>query len=596
MIIGNPGDSSTHLQPLAEDLRRLFRHLTRVMPWNLLVPAILAVAMYDSSGALAIALWGLPFMALVLVRYLSARYFLRQALPQARAELRRWQRWILVPSALMGGAWAATTFVFFAAADAPQQVLLLTLINGVCVLALVLAVYYLAAFYVFVLPALVGQSLYFMLLDKAFWPLAAVSLVLLLVLSNIANTIHRQGVRSRERKRENQELIAHLRHEKERAELANSAKSRFLASAGHDLRQPVHSLTLLSEALRSEVETPNGEELVAHVSESVSVLDDILSALLEISRLDAGVVKVRKMPVDLATLIVELVTQIQPLAETRQLQLRTRLRRGYVYTDPTLLSTLVRNLLRNAVDFTQRGGVLVTVRPRGGSAVLQIWDTGPGIAPAQTEAVFMEFVQLETPGRNDRRGLGLGLSISRKLAALLGHPLQLKSRPGRGTMVELHLPAIAAENVGPVTVQSRAAQGGLSGKRLLIIDNEAAILRGTRAVLDNWGCVADTASSSEQALVRLKRGQRYDAYLCDYELGQGLDGVALLEAMGRLDGGQTPGILVTGNTDAALMRRTSQAGLVVLHKPVKPAQLRAALLQRLQGPCVVAQNEPLKTQ
>ncbi|MCB1756477.1 MAG: hybrid sensor histidine kinase/response regulator, partial [Gammaproteobacteria bacterium] len=363
---------------------------------------------------------------------------------------------------------------------------------------------------------------------------------------------------------------------------ACKSKSRFLAAASHDLRQPVHSLTMLAEALRGEAKGQVVRELVDNVSASVDSLDELLTDLLDISRLDAAVVKVRKLPVNIRPVIESIVDDLRTSADAKNIYIRTHISDTFVYSDPVLLGTVIRKLLVNAVQFTQRGGVLVGLRKRGDTVLVQVWDSGPGIAHENSEDIFVEFYRIDGSGRESGKGLGLGLPISKRLSDLLGHELRFSSRPGKGSVFEIRLQCIQQQKIIPVHAARSARQVSLSGRRLLVVDNEVAILQGTLAVLKNWQCEVSTATNAKDALALVKSGAHFDGYLCDYDLGSEMNGIALLEQLQALDGGRTPGIIITGNTDLDFIRMAADAGHTVLHKPVKPAQLRALLMRQSQ--------------
>ncbi len=571
------------LKQAAEGLQFLYKNLTSVLPWNMALPVLLYFSFYESISVGSMLLWAIPFYVITVPRYWLSRYFSNHALPQNVRDLRLWELGVAVPSLLAGLVWGAITFILFDSGGLVQQVTILTIVFGICILSLVLAVYCLPAFYGFIIPSLLGESLYFFTIGREYWVIGVLSLILLAALIKIGQSANRQNQSKLQLETENLELIEKLTVQKERAELANYSKSKFLASAGHDLRQPVHSLTMFAEALRSEISTRTGRELVDHVDSSVAVLDNLLTALLEISRLEAGVVSARKVPINIEPLLKQVIDELRPVANEKQIQFRTRLRDAHVYTDPILLANIVRSLIRNAIEFTDSGGILVSIRRYGDRMLLQIWDTGSGISEDHKEQIFVEFFQIDNHERDRKKGLGLGLSISKKLCELLGFELNMRSELGKGSVFELELTRIPVEKVIPVSKDIPAPQMSLSGKRLLIIDNEESILQGTLSVLHRWHCVVDTASNTERALELLKQGCRYDAYLCDHQLGGTMNGIELLNAMAVIDGGNTPGILVTGNTDPEFIRSVMRTGYVLLHKPVKPAQLRALLAQKVQN-------------
>ncbi len=566
---------------IAEGLMFLYRNLSTVMLWNMLLPLIIWFTFRDVMSLQSMLPWMVSFYLVTIVRIVISLYFSSKPSPLSSPEISRWGWWITVPSTLAGCVWGYAVYVFFEGGSVSQQLILLTIINGVCVLSLVISAYWLPAFYGFVIPALSGEAIYFATqAESGLWIIAAVALLLLTVLLKIGNSTNELTSKALKLKFENLHLIKHLTAEKERAENASRSKSRFLAAASHDLRQPVHSLTMFTDALRMEVKEKEAIELVEHMNQSVEDLDTLLTALLDISKLDAGVVTARKMPINILTLINNLVSEFQALANQKELYLRVRVFECHVYTDPLLLSTVIRNLLQNAIRFTESGGILIGLRSRGDNVLLQVWDSGIGIPDDKIDHIFVEFFQIDNVERDRQKGLGLGLSISRRLSDLLDHQLRVKTWPGKGTVFEVEMLKVARGKVIPVHAEFNANGQSLRGKRLLVIDNEISILQGMLSVLSRWHCQVDTASTAQDALGLVRQGNHYDSYISDYHLGPGMNGVELLTEFSKIDGGRTPGIILTGNTEAEFIRSVSDSRFVLLHKPVKPAQLRASLLQQ----------------
>ncbi|GAB4400751.1 MAG: hypothetical protein OHK0048_16320 [Rhodoferax sp.] len=372
-----------------------------------------------------------------------------------------------------------------------------------------------------------------------------------------------------------------LREKKEEAELANQAKSRFLAAASHDLRQPTHALGLFVSRLAQVPHDGQTAELVAHLQASVSALQTLLDRLLDISRLEARAVQVLRQPLPLQSLFDRLA---QDMGEkSRHLGLRMRLRPTglWVDSDPSLLYRIVLNLVSNALRYTERGGVLVTARRiHAGSEVhLQVWDTGIGIAPQYQKAVFQEFFQVANAARERSRGLGLGLNIVQRTAALLEHPLTLRSQLGRGSVFGVILPA-AAPQERQNTEPAAFPEDALDGRSVLLIEDDPMASQAMQSLLQSWGLQVEAAHDAASAHDCLNRGIRPDLILSDVRLPGPIQGLALVaELRARLQT-NTAACLMSGDTDPDLIRQAQAVELTLLHKPVRPAKLRA-LLRRL---------------
>lgn len=381
------------------------------------------------------------------------------------------------------------------------------------------------------------------------------------------------------------QVTRELRSKKEEAESATLAKSRFLASASHDLRQPTQALGLFVERL---AQLPHGEEargLIAHLDAAVRSLQDLLDALLDISRLDAQVVRVHVEPFALMPLLDQLRVNLLPLAQEKGLRLRVHSSGAWVMSDAMLLQRILLNLVNNAVRYTARGGVLVACRRiRGGRYLrLEVWDSGIGIAPEHQRDIFREFFQIGNSERDRNKGLGLGLNIVERTAHLLGHSLRLCSRPGQGTRFSIEVPVAAAppEKQRSFSLPARArAVDDLSGLSVLVIEDNELVSRALQFLLEAWGCQVRTAQGLEDALPLIAEGVVPEVIVSDYRLREGANGIDAIRHVRALSGRPVPACLMSGDTDSELMRLAGLgAGLPLLHKPVRAEDLRGMIQQ-----------------
>jgi signal transduction histidine kinase/CheY-like chemotaxis protein len=366
---------------------------------------------------------------------------------------------------------------------------------------------------------------------------------------------------------------------KDEAEAATAAKSRFIAAASHDLRQPMHALGLSVERLDTLPHDEAARPVLANVRASVQSLQDLLDALLDLSRLEAGAVPAVEQPVEVAALWERLLREFAPAAAQAGLRLRARPCAAWVRSDPALLHRMLLNVLSNAIRYTEHGGVLLACRRRGELAWLEVWDTGVGIPHGRQTEVFDEFVQLGEPRRGEPRGAGLGLAIVARTARLLQHRLELRSRPGRGTCLRIVVPLAEPAPPAEAPRPRPAAPRDLAGLCVLVLDDDPLARAAMQALLVSWGCEVMAAATPGEALERAA-ARRPDVIASDYRLGQGENGLACIARLRERLGQDTPAFLMSGDTDAALAGAAQHAGLVLLHKPVRPARLRA-LLQRL---------------
>ncbi|KQV99563.1 ATP-binding protein [Rhizobacter sp. Root1221] len=370
---------------------------------------------------------------------------------------------------------------------------------------------------------------------------------------------------------------------------ANATKSRFLASASHDLRQPVAAIGLMVSLLREQISARPLQAMIDRVDEAVASMETMLRGLLDLSRLESGTVRARPARVALQPLFDAIALHEAETAGRKGIRLVFRATPLAAQTDPVLLDQVLRNLVSNAVRYTERGGVLVTARARGaGDVLVQVWDTGIGIAPEDQSAVFEEFVQVGNAARQRTRGLGLGLSIVRRSAAVMGHPLGLRSVPGRGSCFSLRLPRGAAERRAAVrAVPHDPATRPLDGLRVLLVEDDDAVREGLAARLAAWGAVVqafDGVPALRAALPPVgapQRGDFTDLVITDQRLPGG-SGLVVIELV-RQRCGATRAMVVTGDTSPGDLTLLEASGVPVLHKPFRTEALLAAVLQATQS-------------
>ncbi len=377
------------------------------------------------------------------------------------------------------------------------------------------------------------------------------------------------------------EATADLAAKKDMAERANQAKTRFFAAASHDLRQPLHALSLFVSALKARNRQPEAQTLIDNIEASTATMELLFNALLDISRLDAGAIESHSVHFPLRKLVLDLEHQFSALAADKQLRLRFRPCDVTLYSDPLLIERILVNLIANAIRYTDDGGVLLACRRRGRLVRLSVIDTGRGIPPDQQESVFHEFVQLHNPARDRNKGLGLGLAIVSRLGRLLGHRVDLRSRPGHGSVFSIDVPLGDAGLIQPPMAAS--VPGPIPADALvLLVDDESAILRGMAELFDNWNIdlvTAHSAAEAEQWLASI--GRVPDVIVSDYRLPDD-DGIAVIARLRQKFGREIPAIVVTGDTAPDTIQRITQAGFPLLHKPLRPAKLRALLTHLIQ--------------
>ncbi|HEX7348266.1 MAG TPA: NahK/ErcS family hybrid sensor histidine kinase/response regulator [Rhodanobacteraceae bacterium] len=360
------------------------------------------------------------------------------------------------------------------------------------------------------------------------------------------------------------------------AESANVSKSRFLAAASHDLLQPLNAARLFTSALRAQPGLDaESSGLAERIDASFHAADGLLSALLDVSRLDAGRYRPEVSDFELAELFDSLHAQFAVIAAQRNLRLRVMPTTLAVRSDPQLLSRIIQNLVSNALRYTAHGGVIVGARRSAQSVRIEVWDSGPGIAAEQHTRIFEEFQRLDAPSPWGEQGLGLGLSICQRLSRMLGHQLDLQSTVGHGSRFTVRVPRASASIVPRAPVEHPNAGQRLPLK-VLCLDNDAAILDGMDALLGRWGIDCRTALDVAHARSEFARGG-VDVILADYHLAGDTDGLQAIEQLQSEFGTLPPVVLVTADAGLELKQRAHALGFPVLLKPVRPAALRAVL-------------------
>ncbi|WP_431511451.1 ATP-binding response regulator [Variovorax sp. DAIF25] len=416
-------------------------------------------------------------------------------------------------------------------------------------------------------------------------------------LLNLVLTL-REGVKQNERltaslilQFENEALAAQLREQVAATERASAEKTRFLAAASHDLRQPMHAIALFGAALGSTLRRRPEIQNVERLMRAVDALGASLDTMLDISRLDAGVVQAAPRALSLDALLIPLHHTFSAQAERKRLQLRVRASGLWIHSDPQLLYRMLSNLVDNALKYTTQGGVTVIARPRGDQAWIEVRDTGIGIAPEQRDRIFEEFYQVDNLGRDRSRGLGIGLSIVQRLSRLLGHRIELRSHIGRGTRFRVVLPLAEASEASAgafspldleLPVRQRFEVPALRG-RVLLIDDEEEIRKAMTELMSAYGIEVAAVADEAEAVALLTGPEAQDPpvalLLCDYRLSSGVDGLELglrLRERFQLD---APMLLITGETAPERLQRVRASGVPVLFKPVTAAMLMQAMAE-----------------
>jgi two-component system, sensor histidine kinase len=559
----------------AEQIRLLYNHFTFMSLANLPCILILGYMVSSGVGAVNATLWTLFLLISIGLRIHLTRRF-NHAKPGDN-EIDFWGRQAILSMLVSGLVWSVLPHL---AAKCSLTVYLITtlFISFMATIFLAPGSTYKKAFFVFAGPILVSTGFSFLLLSHDYWFITLALLLGLAILSHLSVLLERTMIESIRIRFENQALIEQLSVQKREAEKANIAKSKFLAAASHDLRQPLHALGLYLDTMTTELNTPRQEELANKMGIAIDALNDLFQRLLDISKLDAGIVEPSVNDCPINELFKRLEIRFSPLSKQKNLEIQFIHANESLFTDPLLLERILDNLIGNAIRYTQKGKIVVAARNSSGGdgskVLIEVSDTGPGIPSYEQENIFNEFYQLHNPERDRTKGLGLGLSIVRRLCTLLGYALELESELGNGTKFRLTIPAGNPRNI-VASPETKVRSGwDIKGSHILVIDDEAEIRDAMRQLLSNWGCNAVCVDSVSEAKAIIRSGLKPDLVIADYRLRESQTGVEAIRAVIDIMQAKIPGILITGDTAPERLQEAARSGFKLLHKPVNPGQLR----------------------
>jgi signal transduction histidine kinase len=576
---------------LVEQMLFLFRLWRRAPVPVALVQLYLGYLAWNYVDHASYLVWSLASLGIVTFRPLLAHWVVRNG--QLAASPEQWERRFVAITFLSGAVSGSGMILFQPALPGHDQALFTMVMCCWAAGAVATSGIHAKTFFAFAGPFFAQIMLTWIL-----WPsegslyvvflLIALFIVLLLFVRN-TDRMTLESIRIRFQRDDAIEklnrLNAELREAREQAEEANRAKSRFLASSSHDLRQPLHAISLLAAALSAIAKDPQVIEIVARIDNSLQVMNKLFSALLELSRLDAGVVTVQKEHVALEVVLQPLESEYEVKCREKQLLFRFRVESVVLDTDPVLLERIIRNLLENALRYTMTGNIELDATVHNGGVDVAVRDTGIGIPLEQRENIFEEFYQIHNAARDRNRGLGLGLAIVRRHVELLGYRIEVESTPGRGSVFTCRVPrsAIVAEPVPRKHDVRSSLAPAVAGRRVVVVDDDEDVRSAIGLLLRTWGCEPIVTGSADAALDGIADlGMRPDLLVVDFRLPGGRTGVDVIHAM-RERHPDLPALVITGDTGPDSLQAIRAAALRYLHKPVQPEALRREMALMFGG-------------
>jgi len=595
----SPGTALAQAAPgtLTDRVRALFSYAGTTNLSYLLAALMFVWLFRGAVPDVMLAGWGTVFAVVLAGRSWLALAFARAA-PSDDAQSRRWLQGWNLGTLSSGALWGAAAWLFYGHGEPLHQLAMVLVIYAFCVGSTPLLAWQRTIFLAYVGLSLVPTIARIALQGgTGSTGLAIVAVLILLMTVRLGRNYRDTFGELVELKSRAQRLAVQLRAEtaaadaaRREAELANRAKTQFFAAASHDLRQPLHALGLFAEALRQKSRDDETMHLINSINSSVDALDGLFSELLDITKIDTGGVEARPVDFQLEDVFRKLRLHFEPNAFEKGLALRFRGGHRHAHADPLLVERILRNLTSNAIRYTDDGTVLVSARQRGPKLLLQVWDSGPGIREADRERVFDEFVQVHdtapAPGLHQRKGLGLGLAIVRRLARLMGAPLRMQSTPGRGTVFTLELPLGKAPPAVQAQPRSSAPLGVTLDRRLVVmIEDDPAVKSGLEVLLKSWGASVISFDTLQACRAWAEAAEptmlKPDLIIADYRLESGHTGVEAIRALRGMLDQPIPAIVVTGSVLSNHEREAHDEDFHLLVKPVVPNKLRAMIAFKL---------------
>ena len=570
---------------LVEQLKLSMGNLGITLIPTFLIVILICGALFSNANSTAIMVWGVVVTLSKLLCWSHARHHLRWGIATDKAVQ------VVLISMLLntvdGAIWGSLTWVALDTTSLMGSILVIAVLTAVAGNSMSLLSPVLPVFLALVAAEIaVSVSKVFLLGDPTYNTLGFAGLLYIFILMAQAHNSSRAALAAIGLGLENKELMEKLRLETSvaqqarlEAEQANTSRSKFLAAASHDLRQPIHAQGLFLDILSRSGLNPQQQQSLDCAIAASQASAEMLNTMLDFSRIEAGVVQPHVVSFRLQPLLNKIEREFARQADAKGLAYRSRETVLAADSDPALIELILRNLVSNAIRYTDHGGLLVACRQNKGHVLLEVWDTGIGIESVQQREVFREFHQLGNPERDRRKGLGLGLSIVEGLARTLGHPLMLNSKPGRGSMFRLTLPLATGVCVDNAVVLT-PHKDQLRDVRVLVVDDDEAVRIGTLHLLRDWGCVAEAAQSIEEALV-LAGQHAPDVVISDYRLRDQRTGLEAIAALRTVLGQGLPALLITGDTAPDRLREALSSNIPLLHKPVSPDQLHLGLVNVL---------------
>lgn len=579
-----------------ELLRLLLSNTRSSTATTIFLVIVLYVALHNPANQTSLTIWSLSIVSIKLSSFWFSRRQLATGITVlATPQIIRRATWI---NGADGIAWGLLAWAALDNTDEIGKLIVLITLAGVACSSMSALAPVVRVFYIFTWLEFATMAAKFLQMgDSRYYPIVFAGFLYIATLMGQARNHHKSAKNAIELGFQNLELIGQLKNETENArnahkeaEDANLAKSKFLASASHDLRQPIHAQGLFLDALAISPLTRHQQEILAKANNALQASADMLGTLLDYSHIEAGVIIPHPRDFYLQPILHKIENDLASEADAKGLFFRCRDTNIAVHSDPSMLERILRNLVSNAIRYTQYGGLLIACRKRGNDAWIEVWDSGIGIAPSLQEEIFSEFYQVDNPERDRHKGFGLGLAIVKQLANALNHPLLVQSRPGKGSVFKISLPIANLATYDAPSYRTPVTRH-LNNLRVLMIDDDAAVREAMRTLLSQWGSECKVAENADEALA-LCHHFAPDVIISDYRLRDNDTGAKAITAIRNRLGRTIPAVLITGDTGPQRIREALSSGIPLIHKPVSSAKLHQLLLELVHHHEIADEHAP----
>lgn len=558
-------------QILAKQTEITIQQFSKLIIFNLVGSFSLLFILWEHSNKLYAMLWittMVVFTGIITPLFL----YLDKKTPIEKRYTKPYRRIITWLSLFRGLLWGSTAWLLFIEDSLLYQAILTSFVLGAISIVSMVSTAYRPAFFAFTLTMVPPFIVRFALGPTIDYQVMAVCIGLYLITLTYLNRSINASIKQM------LYLQFALEEQKEAAETAKRAQTQFLATASHDLRQPLHAHGLLVTTLKNRIREPESNRILDILESSMHSMQALLNSLLDISKLDAGALRPEMSAFQIQSLLDQLFLDYEPQANAKHTRFAVRSVNATVISDKALLERILRNLIGNAINYTEKGAVLVIGRYRNQKLRIEVRDSGPGIANADQKVIFQEFKQLPLKNKKNRTGLGLGLAIVQRLANLLNHKIELKSAVGCGSTFSIEVP-LSHEHIKATTPETRNKDdSNLNGVKILVVDDNPTIRLGMHHILEAWGGDVTVCSSSKEVMTLLKKNNYLpDIAIVDYRL-QDETGIELIDKMKAIVKTTIPTIIITGDTSAEKLQNFQNSGHLVLYKPVEPERLHKSIV------------------